>query len=145
MNAMNTTNNAETIKGLGLQLDELTAQLRRQIKELEAAGTMNATYYYRDGRYLYVNFNEHGNRVRTYIGADPEKQQAAIADIERYRERATLLRQLDELQEQREKLDYELRWLRSRYQELMRKMVTPGDGRDSGSVTKTQLDFIGGK
>lgn len=141
---MNAINNAETIKGLSLQLDTLTAQLRQQIEDLEATGVMNATYYYRDGRYLYVNFNKHGNRVRTYIGTDPDRQKAAIAKIERYRERAALLRQLTELQEQREKLDYEMHWLRSQYQVLTQKLVTPGNNRESRSVTNNeeQTDWI---
>lgn len=140
---MKAQNDAHQIQGLANQLDAAAKQIAQRIEDLEAAGIQEGTYYFRDGKYMYVNYSEHGVRVRAYIGADPEKQKRVKADIERYRERATLLRQLDELHEQRQRLDYDLRWLRSRFQDLAKKMVTPGSSAGSAGVTKAQqLDLI---
>lgn len=146
---MTAQTDADQIRALANVLDARAEQLRREIAELERLGIHNATYYYRDGRYLYVNWNDEatGRRVRSYIGTDPAKCQRAIADIDRYRQRARLLQELQQLGDHRKRLDLELTWLRSRYRELAAAMVTPAScsarpGVTSGGKPELQTDWV---
>lgn len=64
------------------------AELERKIRELEKLGTVNASLHYKAGRYLYLIHPTHesGDRVRQYIGTQPEKIREAQESVNRFHE-----------------------------------------------------------
>lgn len=143
---MSTPRNAELVRSTGNQLDALAQTIERRIAELDAQGTRNATYYYRDGRYLYINYDDDGRRVRGYVGVDPQKQAAAIAQIERHRERVRLEYQLGALKTQRAELDRRLAWLQREFLELAQATTEALTGKRKparvGDAGACQVDWI---
>ena len=71
-------------------------QLNAKLAELESAGWAEATPSYKDGKYLYLIYptQPDGSRRREYIGADPEKQKAALTRISRHEERNQVIAQI---------------------------------------------------
>lgn len=67
---------------------ERIAELEGKIHALEALGTVNASLHYKAGRYLYLIHPTHesGDRIRQYIGAQPEKIREAQESVNRYHE-----------------------------------------------------------
>lgn len=67
---------------------EKIAELEGKIRALEKMGTVNASLHYKAGRYLYLIHPTHesGDRVRQYIGAQPEKIREAQESVNRYHE-----------------------------------------------------------
>jgi len=65
---------------------ERIADLKGQISHLEQLGTINASLHYKAGKYLYLIHptQENGERVRQYVGAQPEKIKEAEKAITRY-------------------------------------------------------------
>ena len=72
-------------------------ELERKIIDLRELGTINASLHYKAGRYLYLIHptDESGDRVRQYVGAQPEKIREAQESINRYHETQELKRILD--------------------------------------------------
>ena len=72
-------------------------KLEGKIRQLEKLGTVNASLHYKAGRYLYLIHptDESGDRVRQYVGAQPEKIREAQESINRYHETQELKRILD--------------------------------------------------
>lgn len=61
------------IDGLA-RLDEAISKRAAEIQQLEKEGMINAKKHWRQGKYLYlIHPQRHGERVREYIGSDPEK------------------------------------------------------------------------
>lgn len=62
------------------------AELEGKIHALEKLGTVNASLHYKAGRYLYLIHPTHesGDRVRQYIGAQPEKIKEAQESVNRF-------------------------------------------------------------
>lgn len=73
------------------------AELEGKIRALEKLGTVNASLHYKAGRYLYLIHPTHesGDRVRQYVGAQPEKIREAQESVNRYHEAQELKRILD--------------------------------------------------
>ncbi len=77
---------AEGIKQVVEALQEKINDLTAKLVEIEYQGVINATPYYKDGKYLQlIHPMTNGERVREYVGADPEKVQEALAAVERYK------------------------------------------------------------
>lgn len=76
---------------------ERIAKLEGKIRALETLGTVNASLHYKAGRYLYLIHPTHksGNRLRQYVGAQPEKIREAQKAVNRYHEAQELKRILD--------------------------------------------------
>jgi hypothetical protein len=74
-------------------------QLVTAIDELESAGITNASIHMRDSKYMYLIHptQPDGSRQREYIGADPDKQAAARARLERFARHQELTRQANKL------------------------------------------------
>lgn len=72
------------------------AELEEKIQALEKLGTVNASFHYKAGRYLYLIHPTHesGDRVRQYVGAQPEKIREAQESVNRYHEAQALRQQL---------------------------------------------------
>jgi hypothetical protein len=93
---------AEVLDQLGKKREDLAVR----IQELEAAGITDARPYWRKRKgkasYLYlVPPMVDGVRPKQeYIGADPEKQQEALARVERFEQHQALQRDLAALEEQ---------------------------------------------
>lgn len=75
-------------------------QLIREIAALEDAGIVEASPYYRDEQYLYLIHptQPDGSREREYIGNKPEKVQAALSRVERFKEHERKVRDLHEVE-----------------------------------------------
>lgn len=73
---------------------ERIADLSSQISHLERLGTVNASLHYKAGRYLYLIHPTHesGDRIRQYVGAQPEKIKEAQESVNRYHEAQELKR-----------------------------------------------------
>jgi hypothetical protein len=105
------TTTAEKLTSIAARLDALTDQidaLEAQVADLDEAGVCTGVPYWRDGTggsrarpKLYANHGvdqacpihgrpEPGKRLRTYVGADPEAQEEALAAIARYEQKADL-------------------------------------------------------
>lgn len=73
-----------------------------QISQIEELGYVKATEWWKGGKYLYlVHPQRNGQRVREYIGADPEAVEAARQRVKRFGLRGQLLtkkRQLERIQ-----------------------------------------------
>jgi hypothetical protein len=60
-------------------------QILDEIRDLETSGITDASMYWRDGKFLYLNHpSQNGERVREYVGSDPDKIKEAKAQVERY-------------------------------------------------------------
>lgn len=74
----------QRIKAILDNLDMLAHNTEQEMAALKTAGVKYATPHYRAGRYLYlIHPQKDGERVREYIGADPEKITAALDAINR--------------------------------------------------------------
>jgi len=73
-------------KALNNALDHL-AVLNSRIDDLHHQGAINASVYYRNGRYLYLIYPTapDGTRKREYIGSDPAKIANSKTAIDRYK------------------------------------------------------------
>ena len=70
---------------VNLSTDLLNFQTR--IEQLTSLGTIRATPYYRDNKYLYLIYpTDHGSRQREYIGSDPAMIAEALAKLDRWHE-----------------------------------------------------------
>jgi len=82
-----------------LCLREKHEDLLREKWEIKRLGIVEATPYYRDGKYLYLIYPMvNGERKREYIGGDPEKIQDALDKIERkdrYNQVCSLLAEIE--------------------------------------------------
>jgi len=115
---------ASVVSALG-SLYERKASLQEQIA-LEAAGVTEATPHWRkrngEPKYLYlIHPQTNGQRVREYVGADPDKVQEALARVERYKERGRLLAELQQVELKLRQLEDGLRslaWSAARQQSL---------------------------
>lgn len=89
---------------------ERIAELEGKICALETLGTVNASLHYKAGRYLYLIHPTHesGDRLRQYVGAQPEKIREAQESVNRYHEAQELKRILDMHQRKISAADYEL-------------------------------------
>lgn len=89
---------------------ERIAELEGKIRELEKMGTINASLHYKAGRYLYLIHPTHesGDRVRQYVGAQPEKIREAQESVNRYHEAQELKRILDMHKSKMSQADYRL-------------------------------------
>lgn len=67
---------------------ERIEELEGKIQALKALGTVNASLHYKAGRYLYLIHPTHesGDRIRQYVGAQPEKIKEAQESVNRYHE-----------------------------------------------------------
>jgi len=67
---------------------ERIADLNSNINRLEQLGTINASLHYKAGRYLYLIHPTHesGDRIRQYVGAQPEKIREAQKSVNRFHE-----------------------------------------------------------
>ena len=66
-------------------IDKRREALVREIARLRQAGTINATLFWQQGRFLYLNHRSAGpKRVRTYVGNDRERVAEAYARVNRY-------------------------------------------------------------
>lgn len=85
-------------------------ELEREIRLLEEKGTVNASLHYRAGRYLYLihHTDENGDRIRQYVGAQPEKIKEAQDSVNRYHEAQELKRILNTHKNKIIKTDYML-------------------------------------
>lgn len=89
---------------------ERIAALEGQISRLEQLGTVNASLHYKAGRYLYLIHPTHesGDRVRQYVGAQPEKIRAAQESVNRYHEAQALRQQLAQENGKMSQADYQM-------------------------------------
>lgn len=89
---------------------EKIAELEGKIQALEALGTVNASLHYKAGRYLYLIHptHERGNRIRQYVGAQPEKIREAQESVNRYHEAQELKRVLDMHKGKMSQADYQM-------------------------------------
>lgn len=89
-------------KKLGQLIDKATGErksIERNMRALKAKGLIYASPHWRDGRYLYLLYPlVNGEpRRREYIGADPERIEAAQQAIERAQQYDTLNQRLSSL------------------------------------------------
>jgi len=78
-------------KKIDLLADTITS-LGAKIATLEEAGTVQASEYWRQGKYLYlIHPTTQGHRVREYIGKDAKKVQDAQDRVDRWK-KANILR-----------------------------------------------------
>jgi hypothetical protein len=86
------------------RLDALCTEINTldaQAEELQTAGTIEATPYYRQGKYLYlIGPTVGGYRERQYIGNDPAKIDAALDAVRRHRRRQEIVAQADKLRDE---------------------------------------------
>jgi hypothetical protein len=76
-------------------LGERKAYLEQELFKIERMGWCEAKPYYRNGKYLIlVHPMVNGERVREYIGGDPEKIQDALDKVSRKDEYEALGKQL---------------------------------------------------
>lgn len=89
---------------------ERIAELEGKIRALEALGTVNASLHYKTGRYLYLIHPTHesGDRVRQYVGAQPEKIREAQKAVNRYHEAQELRQQLAKESGKMSQTDYQM-------------------------------------
>jgi len=89
---------------------ERIAELEKKIRAIEALGTVNASLHYKAGRYLYLIHPTHesGDRVRQYVGTQPEKIKEAQESVNRYHEAQELKRALIQHQQKISAAGYEL-------------------------------------
>lgn len=89
---------------------ERIEELEGKIRHLGKLGTINASLHYKAGRYLYLIHptNESGDRVRQYVGAQPEKIREAQESVNRYHEAQELKRILDMHKGKMAQTDYQL-------------------------------------
>lgn len=89
---------------------EKIAELEEKIRALEKLGTVNASLHYKAGRYLYLIHPTHesGDRIRQYVGAQPEKIREAQESVNRYHETQELKRILDMHKGKMSQADYRL-------------------------------------
>lgn len=77
----------EKIAALLKELDRYEAEWNGYMsvcRQLEAAGVDWAGTWYKDGKFLYLVYPDKGEgRNRVYVGADKDKQQEALAKLER--------------------------------------------------------------
>jgi len=78
-------------EGLARLAGEMKA-LKAQLQELETLPRVNASTWYKGGKYLYLVHptDRDGKRKREYVGADETAQAEALAAIRRYHEYALL-------------------------------------------------------
>ena len=86
------------------------AELEEKIRALEKLGTVNASLHYKAGRYLYLIHPTHesGDRVRQYVGAQPEKIREAQESVNRYHEAQELRQQLSKENGKLSQADYQM-------------------------------------
>jgi len=66
-------------------IDKRRAALVQEIARLRQAGMVNATLFWQQGRFLYLNHRSAGTkRVRAYVGNDPQRVAEAYARVNRY-------------------------------------------------------------
>lgn len=89
---------------------ERIAELEGKIRALETLGTVNASLHYKANKYLYLIHptNKSGERVRQYVGAQPEKIRWAINSVNRYHEAQELKRILDMHKDKMSQANYRL-------------------------------------
>lgn len=89
---------------------EKIAELEGKIRALEKLGTVNASLHYKAGRYLYLIHPTHesGDRVRQYVGAQPEKIRGAQESVNRYHEAQELRQQLSKESGKLSQTDYQI-------------------------------------
>lgn len=89
---------------------ERIAELVGKIWALEKLGTVNASLHYKAGRYLYLIHPTHesGDRLRQYVGAQPEKIREAEAAVNRYHEAQALRQQLAKENGKMSQADYQM-------------------------------------
>lgn len=77
-------------------LADTIASLDAKIDTLEEAGTVEASEYWRQGKYLYlIHPTTGGHRVREYIGKDAAKVQAAQDRVDRFKKTRILRKDRD--------------------------------------------------
>ena len=78
------------------ELKQQEESLVEQVEQLTATGVLEATPHWRGGKYLYLMFPSGSKPPKQYIGVDTLKQNEALADVERYRQREVLQKQLED-------------------------------------------------
>lgn len=80
------TNLLNQIRQIMTEKTKRIEELQNQIDELTLKGIVKATLHYKAGKYLYLIHatQENGERVRQYVGAQPEKIKEAEKAIARY-------------------------------------------------------------
>ncbi len=89
---------------------EIITELEGKIRVLEKQGTINASLHYKTGKYLYLIHPTHesGDRIRQYVGAQPEKIREAQKSVNRYHEAQALQQQLNQEKGKMAQADYQL-------------------------------------
>ena len=94
-------------------------ELQSQIADLDQAGTCTGVVHWRDkngNRKMYANHSvgescpihgepKAGKRLRTYVGADPVKQDQVLAAIKRHAQTATLDQQIRTIRNQKSRIE----------------------------------------
>lgn len=97
------------IKSRYSQVIKTHRQLIKQSDKLRNAGLDYGTPHYKQGKYLrIVKPSINGQREYVYVGADPEKQQAALYAIERGKDYTLLRQAADELEAYVDRLHFAL-------------------------------------
>ena len=78
------------------ELKQQEQSLVEQVEQLTAAGVIEATLHWREDKYLYLIFPSGSKPAKQYIGVNTLKQNEALADVERYRQREVLQKQLED-------------------------------------------------
>lgn len=70
------------------RLEQSRSKVVETMEALKAAGMVEATLYYNQRRYLYLNYptGKGGSRVRQYVGNNPERVAEAQAKVERFQQ-----------------------------------------------------------
>lgn len=91
-------------------IDKRREALVQEIASLKKAGMVNATLFWQQGRFLYLNHRSTGTkRVRAYVGNDPQRVAEAYARVNRHQACLMLeqvVKELDnELQQVEQKIE----------------------------------------
>ena len=91
------------------RLEKRHKSISDAMTQLQEQGLIYATLYYRDDKYLYLNYPlTDGPRRREYVGCDPQKIEEAKAGVDRGQRFDALSRELKEVQNQMESMGFYL-------------------------------------
>ncbi|MEQ1519324.1 MAG: hypothetical protein ABL931_22850 [Usitatibacteraceae bacterium] len=80
--------------------------LVQEIASIRQAGMVNATLFWQQGRFLYLNHRSAGpRRVRAYVGNDPQRVAEAYARVNRYQVCLMLERMVKELDNELQRVE----------------------------------------
>jgi len=91
------------------RLEKRHKSISGAMDQLKEQGLIYATLYYRDNKYLYLNYPlTDGPRRREYVGCDPQKIAEAKAGVDRGKRFDALSRELKALEEQMDSMKFYL-------------------------------------